>query len=153
MATPLVWETCRMSNVVYTKLLGYQAPLQFDPDTKSFRATKQISKTFNLSLLVISTVIFALCYVVFDICFLNYINKIPHVLVVNLAGLFLGLGIVLALLPMLKNREVWWAQYLNNVMSLEIKVTKPWDYTRSKDSGFTKIWIAGILQSKFNFKF
>ncbi len=135
-----------MSNSIYYKLLRHRAPLQIDPNTHSFRTSKHHSKMFYAGMLVIMTVIFAISYVMLDFNVLGSIKKPPYMLIMNLLGLIIALYNLSSIVPALLNSEEWWVQYINNIVSLERKLLKPWDYTtceKVSQAGFLKLLTTG----------
>lgn len=124
MATPVMWQACRLSNSVYSALLGYPFPLQIDPITYTFRVERQFDqlKKFNVSVFVIATVFVSLLDSIFQARVVKSIDVPFNMLIFHIAASFMcsfGLGLLYVFLHF---KDDLWNKYVNMLIAFESKL-------------------------------
>ncbi len=115
MATPLMWQACRFSNTVYGTILGYNLPLQIDPNTNTFRVERQYNqlKKFYFSVFIILLIFVSLLDIIFQIRVLKSIEVPFNMLIFHVAASFMCVFCISLLYVFVHFKDVIWDHYFN----------------------------------------
>lgn len=150
MATQLFWETARTINYSYYIFLRYSAPIQINPDTRSYQIEKRHMKNvpFYIALFFNVALISSFLDVSVEIV-IGSLHKPAHVFVVNFVGFCTGILNLVLLAFILQSRDLSWTTYMNQTIEMDIKLshgTKISKLSAQPTSGYVNLLTTGNIE-------